>query len=115
MVSCLEINPLLWMPPYTYSKVSFADLKVWVMFAVDHIFMATIYINYSIFVQTFEYRWGERANLEVKKSFILTSACKMYKCNPAAFAHQFDQVCRCNKIWIGAVDRSIPNLSEESS
>jgi hypothetical protein len=39
-----------------------------------------------------EYRWGERANLEVKKSGILMNACKSYKCEPLAFAQQYEQV-----------------------
>jgi len=43
-------------------------------------------------VETFEYTWGERAELEVKKSDVLRMVCELYECEPRMFKEQFDKV-----------------------
>jgi len=43
-------------------------------------------------VETYEYSWGERAELEVKKSDILRMVCELYECEPRMFKEQFDKV-----------------------
>ena len=42
--------------------------------------------------QAHEYRWGERANLEVKKSSILRHVSKLYKREISSFTKQYEQV-----------------------
>ena len=43
-------------------------------------------------VEAYEYSWGERANLEVKKSDILKMVVELYDCEPRMFKEQFDKV-----------------------
>ena len=43
-------------------------------------------------VDAYEYSWGERANLEVKKSDILKMVARLYDCDPRKFKKQFDMV-----------------------
>ena len=41
---------------------------------------------------SYEYSWGRRAELEVKKSDLLRKICKLYNCKPSAFKEQYDQI-----------------------
>lgn len=43
-------------------------------------------------VEAYEYSWGERAELEVKKSDILKMVVELYDCEPRMFKEQFDKV-----------------------
>jgi len=43
-------------------------------------------------VEAYEYTWGERAELEVKKSDILKMVVELYDCEPRMFKEQFDKV-----------------------
>ena len=43
-------------------------------------------------VEAYEYSWGERANLEVRKSDILKMVVELYDCEPRMFKEQFDKV-----------------------
>jgi len=42
--------------------------------------------------QSYEYSWGKRAELEVKKSDLLRMICQLYNCKPSAFKEQYDQI-----------------------
>jgi len=41
---------------------------------------------------SYEYSWGKRAELEVKKSDLLRMICQLYNCKPSAFKEQYDQI-----------------------
>ena len=41
----------------------------------------------------FIYSWGERANVEVKKSEILKYIAEVYEKNPREFTEQYDNIC----------------------
>jgi len=43
-------------------------------------------------VEAYEYSWGERAELEVKKSDVLKMVCELYECEPRMFKEQYDKV-----------------------
>lgn len=43
-------------------------------------------------VESYEYTWGERADLEVKKSDVLKMVCELYDCEARMFKEQFDKV-----------------------
>jgi len=43
-------------------------------------------------VEAYEYSWGERAELEVKKSEVLKMVCELYECEPRMFKEQYDKV-----------------------
>jgi len=43
-------------------------------------------------VEAYEYSWGERAELEVKKSDVLKMICELYECEPRMFKEQYDKV-----------------------
>jgi len=42
--------------------------------------------------EQYEYAWGERARVEVKKSSILKFICEIYGCKPKMFTEQFNEV-----------------------
>jgi len=43
-------------------------------------------------VEMYEYTWGERSTLEVKKSDVLKMVVELYNCEPRMFKEQFDKV-----------------------
>ena len=42
--------------------------------------------------RSFQYSWGKRAELEVKKSDLLRMICQLYNCKPSAFKEQYDKI-----------------------
>ena len=43
-------------------------------------------------VEVFEYSWGERSELEVRRSSVLKMICELYECSPRMFKEQYDKV-----------------------
>jgi len=43
-------------------------------------------------VEQYEYSWGERAELEIKRSSVLKMICELYECSPKMFKEQYDKV-----------------------
>jgi len=43
-------------------------------------------------IEAYEYTWGERATLEIKKSDIFKMVIDLYECEPRMFKEQFDKV-----------------------
>merc|ERR1712141_112765 len=42
--------------------------------------------------RSYQYSWGKRAELEVKKSDLLRMICNLYSCKPSAFKEQYDKI-----------------------
>lgn len=43
-------------------------------------------------VEIYEYSWGERAELEVRRSHVLKMVCELYECSPKMFKEQYEKV-----------------------